>query len=253
MTSALTDADIARMRRGGMPPLTEAEGLALFDAALASPRAELVPMKVDLATVRNTPEAVPPLFHSLVQRLERRARAASGLLLPTESLGEWLARLNPPEQRETVLRVVVDEVAAVLGHGSADRIDPERSFSELGFDSLTAVELRNRLSAVTGKRLPSTLIFDYPTSVDLADHLLAELAPKQQLTTTAALSEIDRLEAVLASVQTHNGDRQEISRRLRNLVSAWVSADQDRGPEDMKIESASADELFALLDSELES
>jgi acyl carrier protein len=103
---------------------------------------------------------------------------------PTEQeqpleLAATLAELPPREQKKKVLQVVRGEVAAVLGHTSAHAIQPERALKESGFDSLTAVELRNRLKKATGLALPATLVFDFPTAEKLAEHLLARLSPEQ--------------------------------------------------------------------------
>ncbi|RMI40714.1 hypothetical protein EBN88_12365 [Streptomyces triticirhizae] len=92
-------------------------------------------------------------------------------------LAATLAELPPAQQRKRVLDLVTSEVAAVLGHASGAGIRAERALREIGFDSLTAVELRNRLKTATGLALPATLVFDFPTPAKLADHLRAQLLP----------------------------------------------------------------------------
>jgi pimaricinolide synthase PimS1 len=249
-----------------MVPLAAEQGLALFDAALASPRTELVPIRIDTATVAQHPEAAPALFRGLVEQAPRRTRAAR-TSAPAEAspraLADVLAELDEDERRESVLATVVGEVAAVLGHSSADRVDPRRSFAELGFDSLTAVELRNRLGPRTGLRLAPTLIFDHPTPEELGGHLYSEIAPAlvpaprtpvgADAPGQGVLAEIGRLEAALAGATVPGDEHREVTERLRNLVSAWESVADDRSREQREIEAASADEIFALLDSELES
>ncbi|MGW2283100.1 type I polyketide synthase, partial [Streptomyces sp. NPDC001770] len=92
--------------------------------------------------------------------------------------GEFAARLagmSEAERRRTVVELVRVQAAAVLGHDSADEIVASRAFRELGFDSLTAVDLRNRLNTAVGVRLPSTVIFDHPSASALADEILTEL------------------------------------------------------------------------------
>ena len=111
--------------------------------------------------------ALPPIFSGLVRAPKRRS-AASG------SLAAKLATLPEAEHEGYVLDLVRGEVAAVLGHASAAEVEPDRAFQELGFDSLAAVELRNRLSAIAGLRLAATVVFDYPNAAALAEHLLAE-------------------------------------------------------------------------------
>ncbi|WP_243725840.1 type I polyketide synthase [Actinomadura rubrisoli] len=174
MAASLDEADLARARRGGIVPLSAAEGLALFDTALGRDEAALLPARVDLAALRVQAEAgtLPPLYRGLAGAPARAAAPPGGV-----PLADRLAGLDGDERRELVLGVVTGEIAAVLGHASAAEIDPSRAFTELGLDSLTAVELRNRLTAVTGLKLTATLVFDHPTPDAIAAHLDGELAP----------------------------------------------------------------------------
>ncbi|MEU7109535.1 type I polyketide synthase [Streptomyces sp. NPDC046215] len=181
MTRHLDRSDHARMTRGGMAPLLSDEGLDLFDSALARDEAFLVPARFDVATLRSraAESGVPPLLSRLVGNAARRVPAvgSKGSAAEAASLRERLSSQSPAEQRRTLLRLVRSHVAVVLGHGGEFTVEEERPFRELGFDSLTAVELRNRLNAATGLRLTATLVFDFPTPAVLADHLLAELLP----------------------------------------------------------------------------
>ncbi len=171
MTAAMSDADMRRIARSGMPPLSVSEGLALFDAGAAGSDAFLLPLRLDLPALRaqGTP---PPLLRGLIKTPKRRAAAQS---VAADGLVADLARLGTDARLAALLDLVSAEVAAVLGHGSASEVDRTRTFQALGFDSLTAVELRNRLTASTGIRLPATLIFDYPTAGALATYLVEEL------------------------------------------------------------------------------
>ncbi|MYV48210.1 acyl carrier protein, partial [Streptomyces sp. SID2888] len=117
---------------------------------------------------------VPAILRGLVRTGGRRARAATAAVARA-GLAERLAVLPEEQRRPFVVDLVRAEAAAVLGHGSADAVDSRREFRGLGFDSLTAIELRNRLGKATGLTLPATLVFDYPTPEQLADHLLDEL------------------------------------------------------------------------------
>ncbi|MFY1627604.1 SDR family NAD(P)-dependent oxidoreductase [Micromonospora sp. WMMD735] len=174
MTDRLGDADRERMSRGGVLPLATADGLALLDAAVANPYPTAVPARLDLAALRTLGEDLPLPFHGLVRPARRTAaRAAAGV---ATGWAADLAALSTEERERAATALVLSQVAAVLGHASAERIDAGRAFQELGFDSLTAVELRNGLSAATGLRLPATLIFDYPSPRDLARHLLSGIA-----------------------------------------------------------------------------
>ncbi|HEX8870520.1 MAG TPA: type I polyketide synthase, partial [Lentzea sp.] len=164
MTASMSDADLQRIARSGMPPLSVAEGLALFDAGAAASDAFLLPLRLDLPALRAL-GAPPPLLRGLIKTPKRRAAAQSAA---AEGLVSSLSRLGSDARLEALLDLVTVEVPAVLGHGSASEVDRTRTFQGLGFDSLTAVELRNRLTASTGIRLPATLIFDYPTAGSLA-------------------------------------------------------------------------------------
>ncbi|MEH0972262.1 SDR family NAD(P)-dependent oxidoreductase [Micromonospora sp. CPCC 205546] len=175
LTGALDDADLARMRRSGVRPLSTEDGLALFDEALRAPEAALVPIQLDLAALREqaTGGVLPTVLRGLVRTPARRqvsadAAAASDLLAA-------LAGRGPAERRKELVDIVRTQVAVVLGHGGAEAVGATKAFKELGFDSLTAVEFRNRLNAVVGLRLPVTLVFDYPNPTALAEHLDAEL------------------------------------------------------------------------------
>ncbi|MER6127389.1 SDR family NAD(P)-dependent oxidoreductase [Streptomyces sp. NPDC001795] len=174
MTSGLTDADIRRMERAGLPPLTPKEGLALFTEALEQPAAVQLPLAVDTSRL-GADGPVPPLLAGLARArrtvVERKLADRAG---DSADLAAELARLGEADRQRRLVEEVCRQVAAVLGHASAARLDPDQSFKELGFDSLTAVELRNRMNAATGVLLPATLVFDYPTPAVLADHLCRE-------------------------------------------------------------------------------
>ncbi|MBQ0852011.1 SDR family NAD(P)-dependent oxidoreductase [Streptomyces sp. BH-SS-21] len=173
MAGTLADADTERLRRSGTPPLTVAEGLALFDRALSAGTAELVPVRLDLGVLRSfaASGAVPPVLHGLVKPPARRAARSGG----AASLRRRLDALPEAERDRALLDLVRTHVAAVLGHEDARSIEPARAFTELGFSSLSAVELRNLLGAATGLRLPATLVFDHPSSDAVARHLMGEL------------------------------------------------------------------------------
>ncbi|MET8161905.1 type I polyketide synthase [Sphaerisporangium sp. NPDC005289] len=167
-TAHLTGADRARAARAGLRALTTQEGLALFDAALERDQPLLVPARFDL---RPRDEQPPALLRGLVRPGRRTAapRAAAG-----PALAHRLARLPGERREEAALEAVTAEVAAVLGANAAS-IAPGRPFSELGLDSLTAVELRNRLDALAGLRLPATVTFDHGTAEALTGYLLTRL------------------------------------------------------------------------------
>ncbi|MGW3465063.1 beta-ketoacyl synthase N-terminal-like domain-containing protein, partial [Streptomyces olivaceoviridis] len=172
-----------------MPPLTVEQGLELFDRALAAPDPLLVLMRLDLRALRASSDPVPALLRGLVRGPARRAVAAE-TQEDTTSLAGQLATLPAGDRLGAVVDVVRTRVATVLGHASADVIDGGRAFRDLGFDSLASVQLRNRLNAVTGLKLPATLVFDYPTPLALAEHLLAELGEGRDAAPTAAVQAV---------------------------------------------------------------
>ncbi|GII95973.1 type I polyketide synthase [Sinosporangium siamense] len=170
VTAHLSEADRARAVRSGLRPMVTAEGLALFDRAELAGRAVVAPAPLDLAVFRRQGDGLPPLLRGLVRGRRRAAR-------PVEAGPSLLRRLGEAGEgrREGVLLdLVLAEVAVSLGT-TPEAIGHERGFSELGLDSLAAVELRNRLNAATGLRLPATVTFDEPTPAALARYLLGAL------------------------------------------------------------------------------
>ncbi|MFC8103330.1 type I polyketide synthase [Streptomyces sp. NPDC057363] len=190
MTEHLDAADLRRNRRIGMAGLTAAEGMALLDAALgatAEADGALLAAKFDMAVLRATAADGP--VPAPLRALAPAPRPVAGTATPAlrGSVAERLAGLSGTEQREVLVDLVRRHAAEVLGHGSADAIRADRPFKDAGFDSLTAVELRNRLVAATGLTLSPALIFDYPKPAVLAEQLrnrlLGDVAPR-----TAALA-----------------------------------------------------------------
>ncbi|WP_413799337.1 type I polyketide synthase [Streptomyces iranensis] len=256
MAATLATADRQRMSRGSMGALSNAEGLALFDVSGLAGNPVLIPAALDIAALRAQSTAgVAPLLRGLIRTPVRRAAAGGGGGGADEaaSLAERLAGMSAAERDRFLLNLVCGQVATVLGYGSAAAIEPGAAFKELGFDSLTAVELRNRLGAATGLRLPATLIFDYPTPDALADHLRAEL-PHGDGGGPSVFGELDRLEAALAVAADDSVTRSRITMRLQALLAKWndtQDATGDGDTDDHDLESATDDELFDLLDDEL--
>ncbi|MFC7896641.1 type I polyketide synthase, partial [Streptomyces sp. NPDC057381] len=173
MAAGTDDLTKARMnRRGGLQAITPAEGMELFDAALDSGQAQMVPAKLDLASLRTRTGdgGVPHMLRGLVRAGRQTAHTAS-TGDQGKALSERLAGLPAAEQAQVLLDLVRDQVAAVLGHGATYRIDADQGLFEVGFDSLTSIELRNRLRDLTERKLPPNLVFDCPTAGLLAAHL----------------------------------------------------------------------------------
>ncbi|GDY50728.1 hypothetical protein SVIO_013510 [Streptomyces violaceusniger] len=173
MAGGLAEADLRRMGRAGVDGLSPEEGLALFDAGCAGELPVVIPMRLDPAKARGADGEVPYIMRELVRPMARRA-AADGTGAAGD-LRERIATASSEDGERLVLDLVRRCVATVLGHGGAAAVEPGRAFKDFGFDSLTAVELRNRLGTATGLRLTATLVFDYPNPLALARHLHQEL------------------------------------------------------------------------------
>ncbi|WP_367127523.1 SDR family NAD(P)-dependent oxidoreductase [Saccharothrix sp. HUAS TT1] len=185
MSAGLTDNDLRRLAAGGVVPLGAEQGLALFDAATARADAAVAPVRFDLPGLRALPQP-PPLLRALVPAARRTASATGN-----RDLRRDLAGLDDAARLARLTDLVRDLAAAVLGHPDTDAVTPERGFPDLGFDSLTAMDLRNRLRAATGLPLPAGLVFEHPSPAELAGHLSRELAtaPDEPTATTRPAGE----------------------------------------------------------------
>ncbi|WP_449344964.1 SDR family NAD(P)-dependent oxidoreductase [Streptomyces narbonensis] len=283
MTGGLSDTDRSRLARSGATPMDSEVTLSLLDAAMRRDDPALVPIALDVAALRAQERdgMLAPLLSGLTRGsraggapVGRRRAAADGTGQAERDLGGRLAAMTPDDRTAHLRDLVRTHVATVLGHGAPSRVDLERAFRDTGFDSLTAVELRNRLNAATGLRLPATLVFDHPTPGELAGHLLDELAAAAggswaddtgsgsasgsgsgsggavsaaDRQTAAALAELDRLEGVLAALAPAAGGRPELAARLRALAAALG----DDGGAATELDEASDDDLFSFIDKEL--
>ncbi|MEU7857482.1 SDR family NAD(P)-dependent oxidoreductase [Nonomuraea sp. NPDC049141] len=251
MTAQLGEADLRRLRRSGLLPLSAEAGLALFDASLARDEAALVPIRLDLAAMRSREEGPPAMLRGLVTAPISRAPATTQAVAPA-SLADQLTPLSRAARDRLLLSLVRTHVAAVLGHATGDPVDPDRGFKELGFDSLTAVELRNRLSAAADVRLPATLVFDYPTPAAVADYIKTELLGDDETAAEPLEAELAELEHALDNLVPDPDGHARITARLKALTAKWTEAHGRTAddPAEPRLESASAEELFTILDKE---
>ncbi|TMC04076.1 MAG: SDR family NAD(P)-dependent oxidoreductase [Chloroflexi bacterium] len=242
MAGTLAEADLARLERSGLAPLPTALGLELYDQATRMDAALLAPVRLDLGALRARAQAgmLPALLRGLVRVPPRRAREA-------ESLARQLAGVAEADRERVVLQLVQAQVAAVLGHASPRAIDPERAFSELGFDSLGAVELRNRLTQASGVRLPSTLVFDHPTCAAVARLLLAEVGGAVTVESPPIDEDLERLERRLATLA--NGEKQRVAARLRGLLVA-IGGDGERRTGERIEAATTVAEVLQLMEAE---
>ncbi|MCM3806460.1 SDR family NAD(P)-dependent oxidoreductase [Streptomyces sp. DR7-3] len=257
MTGKLAGADLNRLARGGIIPFSSEDGARLFDAARAVDAAVVLPMRLDTAGLGARSGEVPPLLRGLVRaapaKPARRTAAGAGAApARPEGLKQHLSSLPEAERGRFLLDLVRTTVAGVLGFDSVAAVEAERGLLDLGFDSLTAVELRNQLGKATGRRLPVTLLFDYPTSIAIAAYLEAEIAPEAFTAAAMTFPELDALESNLAEVAADDEARTTLASRLQGLLERL-----DQGPEGAedavvgRIDAASDDEIFDFIENEL--
>nr|WP_205615392.1 type I polyketide synthase [Streptomyces harenosi] len=249
MTGHLTDVDLARLARLGVTLSSSEEGVALLDAALGHDEPVLVPVTLDLTEVRAQAD-VPPILRRLAGRgIARRsphpAPAGRGFA------ADRLAHLPEDGRYQALLDLVCTLMGEVLGYPAGRPVDPGRAFSELGVDSVSAVEFRNRIGAETGLRLAQTLVFDHPTAEAVARELTRVLAGRSPAPRAGSLlSELDRIEAALTPASVTGPDGDEIADRVEGLLlrlralrdSADGSADR------IDVTAATDEELFQFLD-----
>jgi len=192
-------------------------------------------------------DAIPVILRSLIRTPVRRAVRAA-VADPVDSLTHRLAGMSEGERDGALLDLVRTHAATVLGYAGLDAIEPDRGFLELGFDSLSAVELRNLLGAATGLRLPATLLFDYPSTTVLVEYLRAELVPDVPAAILKALAELDRVEFALPELLADTQARATLGARLQELLSRVNGASATATALEEKLESATDDEMFALID-----
>ncbi|MFJ4578206.1 SDR family NAD(P)-dependent oxidoreductase [Streptomyces echinatus] len=182
LTGQMNAVDRDRLSRSGAQAMSAAEALALFDQGAQAGQPLVVAAHIDREALRaqDAQGTLPPVMRLLAPRRGRPVRGAGGSGAGAGAgvrEADQFAGMSAAERRQALVQLVRKQAAAVLGHGSATALDVDRGFVEMGFDSLTAVELRNRLATATGLRLPATVIFDCPTPMELARQLNERLAP----------------------------------------------------------------------------
>ena len=249
MTAHLSDQDIARMERQAITPLSTEQGFGLFDAHHHTGH------PVQLAAPLNA-RHIPP--HPVWARLAT-TRPTATTRPQGPALAEQLAGLTDTEQHQHILNLIRQHTALVLGLDGPRTIDPHRGFLDQGLDSLTAVELRNRLTTATAIRLPATTIFDHPTPTALTHHLTQHLTPEAEGASAAAargadrvLSELDRIETLLAAMSPEEIAATRIPARVNALLAGVTGKDDDADKSITDhLGSASTEELFSFIDNEL--
>jgi acyl carrier protein len=257
MTQHMSATDALVLARNGVLPMSEEEGLALFDQAIATGEPVLVPASISTNQVRarlESGDAVSPLLQGLVKvrpRLRSAATAADSSEEVSAPLPQRLAAVPAEERLPVLLDFVREQAASILGLDGVEAVVPHRGLMDLGFDSLTAVELRNRLGRAAGLRLPTTLVFDHPTAQGIASFVLEELSLGEETgsgSPRALLDGVASLEAALLSAEPDDTTREELAARLQSLLLGLT----DRGDAPIaRIGEASDDEIFEFIDNEL--
>ncbi|GLW22652.1 polyketide synthase [Microbispora amethystogenes] len=249
LTGGLGEQDRRRMAASGVVPLTSAQGLALLDAAVALGEPAPVAVRLDLAVLRGRARdgVLNARLRALVPTASRPANAGgtgggNGNGAGGHGLLRRIGSLPEAQREQAVVRAVLAETAVVLGHRPGDLTQADRRFRDLGFDSLTAVELRNRLRTATGLKLPASLVFDYPTPRAIAEFLLAELAPAPDEAATRDAG----IRAALAAIPL---DTLRDSGLLDRLLRLAGQQGAEGRHDDEQIDSMDAEALIAMANS----
>jgi hypothetical protein len=262
MTRHVGEKDLSRMGWAGLTPLSTDEGLALFDAALDMSRSVVIPARIDPRRLGVT--ETPAMLRELAGTSPPSRQETSA----KESARSWRRKLeSAPEatRRDMLLGLVLSTVATVLGHTSAKAVKPDTALKDLGFDSLTGVELRNRLNAATGLRMPTTLVFDHPNSARIAAFLQAELAAETAAATAVPVQspavDLDRLETAIGVLSPGSDEARRLEQRLEGFLRRLRELhgggdDQASGNSAVisvtnALESATDEEIFDFIDNEL--
>ncbi|MFD4151011.1 SDR family NAD(P)-dependent oxidoreductase, partial [Streptomyces goshikiensis] len=249
-----------RMRRHGIVAMPPARTLASLQHALDRDETTLTVVDMDWKrfTLAFTADRRRPLLLELPEArrvIESAERESAEDLAGGVPLTQQLAGLPDVEQERLLLDLVRTAVAAVLGHADLTAVEAGRAFKELGFDSLTSVELRNRLGAVSGLKLPASLVFDHPTPAAVAAYLRAGIVPDAAAGGAPLLEELDKLESVLERGTADNVVRARVTMRLQSLLAKWSDtedpAEEDPADEAEQVQDASDEELFALINNGL--
>nr|WP_268251644.1 type I polyketide synthase [Streptomyces xanthochromogenes] len=255
ISGQLNETDLRRLARLGLVALPADRGMELFDRSLVTGQPVLAATYLDTGVLRRQGDQVLPILRGLVPAATRRRTAGSAT--GTDGGAGWgrqMVALPPAEREKAVVDMVRAQVAGVLGHSGSNAVEADRPFQEAGFDSLTAVELRNQLNSITGLRLPTTLVFDYPNPTAVAHHLLERLVDEQGPVAEPVLAELDRVLPTIRSIIGHEESRALVATKLRELLLLTDPAgDSGLGiaggtVADTDLETASDEELFALLD-----
>ncbi|AGP52561.1 polyketide synthase [Streptomyces rapamycinicus NRRL 5491] len=248
-----------QLARRGLPAMAPGLAIAALQGAVAGDDGVVTVADVDWerfapAFTIGRPSPLIGELPEVVSALEQARAAEEGHAEGGSGLGERLLALAPGERERAVLDLVRGHVAAVLGFSGTEGVEPDRAFKELGFDSLTAVEFRNRLNADTGLRLPTTLVFDYPNARTLAAHVRAGVLPDEGTSATPLIADLEKLEASLSTAEPDNAERMAIASRLQVLLAKLNGGEGGATEAEsitQRLDEASDDDLFDFIENEL--
>ncbi|SED06312.1 Acyl transferase domain-containing protein [Amycolatopsis tolypomycina] len=243
----MVDAEASDLlRRMGLAEMAPELAVEALGQALDRDETHLVVADIDWAAFAPVYQLARP--RPLLRGLPEVAEDKTETPADTGDLQAKLASLTPAEQKRTLLELVRGEVAVVAGYDGGSAVEPARAFKELGFDSVTAVDLRNRLGAATGLKLPATVAFDHVNPQALAEHLWSRLGGGE--TAVPLEAELDRLEGIASTLDAAEIDRSRIVARLQAMVTTLHKTLSGTKSTEV-LETATTDELFALIDNEL--
>ncbi|MFH8808729.1 type I polyketide synthase [Streptomyces hygroscopicus] len=248
-----------QLARRGLPAMAPGLAIAALQGALAGDDGVVTVADVDWerfapAFTIGRPSPLLGELPEVVSALEQARAAEEAHAEGGSRLRERLLGLAPGERERAVLDLVRGHAAAVLGFSGMEGVESDRAFKELGFDSLTAVEFRNRLNADTGLRLPATLVFDYPNARTLAEHVRAGVLPDEGTSATPLIADLEKLEASLSTAEPDNAERMAIASRLQVLLAKLNGGEGGAtGAENItqRLDDASDDDLFDFIENEL--
>ncbi|MEV6560925.1 type I polyketide synthase [Nocardia sp. NPDC051756] len=240
MTASLTKADRERLAAGGFVPIATDDGMAMLDAAVGSGQGCVVASRIDTAVLQKV-DTVPPMLRGMVRRTRKTADTRTG---QASGLVATLTGLSPAEQGRIVLDVVRSHACAVLGHASVEAVGADDVFKDLGFDSLAAVEFRNRLKNATGLKLPTTVVFDYPSPTLLAGYIAAEIVPADDVV-GRIVAQVDALSGACDGAELDRSDVAAVTARLTEIIRSLQGGDGSG----IDLHAAEDDEIFDFIDS----
>jgi acyl transferase domain-containing protein/NAD(P)-dependent dehydrogenase (short-subunit alcohol dehydrogenase family)/acyl carrier protein len=257
--SGMVDDELAAvLRRIGAPAMEPSRALVALSRQLGRQESQVVIADIDWERFAPTYTLARPrpLLNALPEVRQVLEGGAPDGGSRGDALRERLDGASASERHRILLDLVRDQVAELLGYDDAAQLEPGKTFEHLGFDSVAAVDLRNRLSAATGRQLPSTMVFDHATPVALAEFLRTELCPEGDSGggLPPVLAELERLKESVAALAPEEIQQYRIAAQLQTVLARITEASgaaTDGAGLGGQLDAASADDVFAFIDKEL--